>query len=119
MSLVLEPLVRAGAEGVDVTCPDRQVRHLYPIMAAYIADFPEQCLVACCMENRCPKCTVGCDNCGDMRESAPWRRDTTMANLWLHSEGEMSSDQFESELGLWEIYSIFGLLSPTTISFSA
>ncbi|KAG2151133.1 uncharacterized protein EDB93DRAFT_1240176 [Suillus bovinus] len=97
----------AGEKGVEVTCPDHQVQRLYPIVAAYIADFPEQCLVACCMENRCPKCTVGRDNHGDMRESAPRRRDTTMANLRLHSEGEMSSDQFESKLGLRAIYSPF------------
>ncbi|KAG1760002.1 hypothetical protein EDD22DRAFT_1044069 [Suillus occidentalis] len=109
---LLEPLVSAGEKGVEVTCPDRQVRRLYPIVAAYIADFPEQCLVACCMENRCPKCTVGRDNRGDMRESAPRRRDTTMANLRLHSEGEMSSDQFESELGLRAIYSPFWAALP-------
>ncbi|KAG1721587.1 uncharacterized protein EDB91DRAFT_1240293 [Suillus paluster] len=48
MSLVLEPLVSI----------DHQVRRLYPIVAAYIADFPEQCLVACCMENWCLKCVL-------------------------------------------------------------
>ncbi|KAG2741331.1 hypothetical protein P692DRAFT_201842290 [Suillus brevipes Sb2] len=83
MAQVLEPLVSAGENGVDVTCPDLQVRRMHPIVAAYVANFPERCLIACCMENRCPKCTVGRDNHGDMRES-----------------GEMSSDQSESELAL-------------------
>ncbi|KAG2144162.1 uncharacterized protein EDB93DRAFT_1241316 [Suillus bovinus] len=101
----LECFTRNIHSGVEVTCPDHQVQRLYPIVAAYIANFPEQCLVACCMENRH-------DNRGDMRESAPRRQDTTMANLWLHSEGEMSSDQFESELGLQAIYSPFWAALP-------
>lgn len=85
---------------------------MHPIVAAYIANFPEQYLVACCMENRCPKCMVRRDNCGDMRESAPWRQETMMANLQRHSEGEISSDQFKSELGLHAIYSPFWAALP-------
>ncbi|KAG1763526.1 hypothetical protein EDD22DRAFT_979343 [Suillus occidentalis] len=118
MSQVLEPLVRAGAEGVDVTCPDRQVRRLYPIVAAYIADFPEQCLVACCMENRCPKCVVGREERGDMKNSPMRDRDSTVENLRLHCDGEIGKDQFEGELGLRAIYSPFWAALPHNDIFS-
>ncbi|KAG2028794.1 hypothetical protein BDR03DRAFT_1019341 [Suillus americanus] len=118
MSLVLEPLVRVGAEGVDVTCPDRQVRRLYPIVAAYIADFPEQCLVACCMENRCPKCVVGREERGDMKKSPMRDRDSTVENLRLHCDGEIGKDQFEGELGLRAIYSPFWATLPHNDIFS-
>ncbi|KAG1892025.1 hypothetical protein F4604DRAFT_1875493 [Suillus subluteus] len=63
MALLLQPLIGAGSDGVEMVCVDSWVR-------PYVADFPEQCLVSCCKENRCLKCLVAANERGDALNSA-------------------------------------------------
>ncbi|KAJ7659560.1 hypothetical protein DFH06DRAFT_1089760 [Mycena polygramma] len=105
MRSLLHPLIDAGKNGVDIVCADGFIRRVHPILAAYIADHPEQCLIACCKENRCPRCTVPRDKRGD---NAAWpARDVkdTLATLDEHQQGK-NPPKFDEE-GLRPVYNPF------------
>ncbi|KAJ7193265.1 hypothetical protein GGX14DRAFT_593074 [Mycena pura] len=87
MSIVTRSLIAAGTDGVDMTCADGSVRWIWPILAAYVADYPEQCLVANCMENRCPICKVKPKSRGSHEPSDPRNQAETMELLKEHQSG--------------------------------
>ncbi|KAF8547285.1 hypothetical protein OG21DRAFT_1479515 [Imleria badia] len=64
MRRLIQSHVAAGQEGVDMVCTDGLVRRVYPVLAAFVGDHPEQCLVACCAENWYPKCHMPANQCG-------------------------------------------------------
>lgn len=69
MRKILEPLIEAGCRGVLMNCADGYVHNVFPILAAYIADFPEQCLICCNKENQCPMCLVEPDKHGELLDN--------------------------------------------------
>ncbi|KAJ7749142.1 hypothetical protein B0H16DRAFT_1847253 [Mycena metata] len=87
MSVITRSLVAAGTDGVDMTCSDGFVRWVFPILAAYVADYPEQCLIANCMENRCPICKVAPTSRGTHEPSAPRQEAETLNLLKEHQTG--------------------------------
>ncbi|KAI0738856.1 hypothetical protein C8Q80DRAFT_1222176 [Daedaleopsis nitida] len=89
MRAILKPLVHAMNNGVDLVCADGRIRRVHPIVAAYIADHPEQCLVAGCQENFCPKCTVHSSKLGDPLHSM--LKDPE--SVWQIIEGEVQGDK--------------------------
>ncbi|KAK6980949.1 hypothetical protein R3P38DRAFT_3294138 [Favolaschia claudopus] len=98
MRKILATMVTAGNKGELMACADRYRRLGFPILAAYIADYPEQCLVCGCKENSCPECQCAPDARGDP-ESAPWRDPAeTLEILRAQANGECPIEFVEQQL---------------------
>ncbi|QRW09327.1 leucine-tRNA ligase [Ceratobasidium sp. AG-Ba] len=73
MSEILASLKEASKDGVEMVCADGAVRRVHPIAAAHMADFEEQCTVACTYRTRCPICDVPHEGRGDGQGEAKIR----------------------------------------------
>jgi hypothetical protein len=97
MRLLLEPLKKARERGVNMVCADGYVWTVYPILAAYIADYPEQCLVACCKENSCPKCVVSPKKRGDHHVQSVLRDPEKMLETLAEKSAGDNPDEFKDQ----------------------
>lgn len=64
MSRILAPLRDAGINGIVMASGDGVKRRCHPILAAYIGDYPEQCLVTGAYTGDCPVCDCPHDDLG-------------------------------------------------------
>lgn len=62
---IVEPLREAGINGVNIMSGDGVCRRGHPILAAYIGDYPEQCLVTGTYTGDCPVCECPHEGLGD------------------------------------------------------
>jgi len=65
MDHVLAPIASYGETGLPMMSSDGVWRRCHPILAIYVADYPEQALVTCTYNGRCPKCLVACGQLGE------------------------------------------------------
>ncbi|KAI0069812.1 hypothetical protein K474DRAFT_1687663 [Panus rudis PR-1116 ss-1] len=105
MRKMINSLIKAGESGVEMVCADGLIRQVYPILAAYIADHPEQCLVVNVQENRCPKGTVDPKERGEPTECLLQKVDETLKLLTDHKDGK--DDGRFTQLGLRPVYEPF------------
>ncbi|KIK15162.1 hypothetical protein PISMIDRAFT_115635, partial [Pisolithus microcarpus 441] len=105
MSLVLQLLVNAGRHSREMVCTDGYLCHVHPILAAYVTNFPKQCLVACNKESRCPCCLVESDKHGDLEECA-WCSMADMLKTLQRKQRNKQLRKFDVQ-GLCVVYKPF------------
>lgn len=93
MKIILEPLKRAGKDGVMMESSDGSVCRVHPILTSYVADYPEQCLVTCSKYSTCPKCQTSAEELGQLKnppdplQSASWTLGIIKDGLEAHGCG--------------------------------
>lgn len=58
MRIMVEPLTKAGNDGVLLASGDGVRRRCHPIFSNYVADYPEQLLVTLTSKGECPTCPI-------------------------------------------------------------
>ncbi|KAI0070403.1 hypothetical protein K474DRAFT_1741360 [Panus rudis PR-1116 ss-1] len=106
MRTILEPLIEAGKKGVLMMCADGKIRKVFPLLAAYVADHPEQCLVVNVKENWCPRGQVTSRERGELSECVLHQVDATLNLLNKHKAEEADDEELDAK-GLRPVYEPF------------
>ncbi|KAI1785623.1 hypothetical protein LXA43DRAFT_1114924, partial [Ganoderma leucocontextum] len=86
MSFLLEPLKEAGKTGIPMMSGDGVWRRCHPILAVYVGDYPEQCLVAGAYNGDCPVCDCTHDELGTFPCAHEYRDLDLILDALLHPE---------------------------------
>ncbi|PSS35368.1 hypothetical protein PHLCEN_2v1705, partial [Hermanssonia centrifuga] len=105
LSKILQSLKPGMSTPEVALCSDGHYRRVIYGLGPYIADYPEQALLACIVQGWCPKCTASADKLDD-------------AGAGRRSREHTETLVRELELGeLWEEYGLVGDLVPFTNDF--
>ena len=72
-SRILDPLMRVGETGTEMTSGDGVTHRTLPLFACFVGDYPEQVLVSGCKTGECPKCDVNRKKLGDLDTPSTYR----------------------------------------------
>ena len=87
MGIILGAITAVGETGVAMMSGDGIWRRCHPIFASFVGDYPEQVLVTCTYNTRCPKCLVPPDQLGSFT-SSPLRDYDKVRNVYHLSDGD-------------------------------
>ncbi|KAG8793960.1 hypothetical protein FRC12_001019 [Ceratobasidium sp. 428] len=114
MKAMLQLLKQASKNGIEIVCGDGGVRRCYPILASYIANHPERCLVACTVW--CLVCEEESENMGDLGAPAPLQlKQKTLRALEDYEAGKKST---VTHLGLRPVWPFWNDLSNVNLARS-
>ncbi|KAG8939237.1 hypothetical protein FRC03_006458, partial [Tulasnella sp. 419] len=115
----MEPLERCGREGKKMACADRNIRNVFTIVAAHMADAPEQCLIACCQENHCPQCLVPPDQHGSLLSFDSRQPDAILSLLQRSDNPDTETKAQLKAYGLRPVFPPFWAQLPHANIFSS
>jgi len=88
MQHILAPINSIGETGIKMLSGDGIWRRCHPIFSAFVGDYPEQTLVTCTFNGRCPKCIVPSDRLGDYDHS-PLQNFNAARDIYLLAESDV------------------------------
>lgn len=88
MRVIISPITVYGETGLPMMSGDGIWRRCHPIYAVFVGDYPEQVLVTCTYNNRCPKCLVPFDELGSHSPFPPRDYDKAL-DAYLLSDGDV------------------------------
>jgi hypothetical protein len=107
MRNVLGPIAALGETGVPMMSGDGVWRRCHPIFAIFIGDYPEQALVTCTFNGRCPKCLVAPGQLGESQHF-PSRIQRSVIDTYLLADGDVHTYHLACrEAGLKPVYHPF------------
>ncbi|CAE7063586.1 unnamed protein product [Rhizoctonia solani] len=115
METMLMPLRQASEQGVEMWCPDGRLRRIFPRVAAYTADWPEQNVQCCTSEGGCPICKTAYGDRGQFEDEAELReREETLLALRTYI---LTKNKFHLKaLGLKEVWPWWGDIPDVNLS---
>ena len=87
MQVILGPITTVGEIGIAMMSGDGVWRRCHPIFASFVGDYPEQVLVTCTYNGRCPKCLVPPDDLGSFSRF-PLRDYDKARDAYLLADGD-------------------------------
>jgi hypothetical protein len=87
MRIIIGPIASVGETGVPMMSGDGIWRRCHPIFASFVGDYPEQVLVTCTHNNRCPKCLVPPNELG-LHARYPPRNYDQAIDAYLLADGD-------------------------------
>lgn len=108
---VLEPLMVAARVGIMMSDPAGNLRYCYTPLAAFIADTPEQCLMACVSPKASPLTTATSKQFGDPVPHLPRTRSLTLDAISRAIEKSPPQD-YKAFLKVSKTLSLNGVTEP-------
>jgi hypothetical protein len=88
MEMALAPIKPYGELGIAMMSADGIWRRCHPIFAVFIGDHPEQALVTCTYQGRCPKCHTSRNETGEYRDF-PLRSHTDAVDIYRLADDDV------------------------------